>query len=77
MTDSCTNCKPNLDSKQYMKANESLVEENYNFIEKHFFLKSCKLMVNNLMAQGWVYILCGWGREHVLQLGRIHLSIGA
>jgi hypothetical protein len=73
--DSCTNCKPNSNFKQYLKANESLVEENYNLIQKLFFLKNCKLMVNNFVGLGWVCILCGWDREHVLQLNRIHPSI--
>jgi hypothetical protein len=27
------NCTPNLDFKQYLKAKESLAEENYNLIE--------------------------------------------
>ncbi len=39
LDDSCTNCKPNSDFKQYLKANESLVEENYNLIEKHNFFE--------------------------------------
>jgi hypothetical protein len=35
LDDSCTNCKPNSNFKQYFEANESLVEETYNLIEKY------------------------------------------
>jgi hypothetical protein len=34
LDESCTNCKPNSNFKQYFEANESLVEETYNLIEK-------------------------------------------
>jgi hypothetical protein len=33
------NCKPNSDSKQYLRVEKSLAKENYNLIEKHNFFK--------------------------------------
>ncbi len=38
-----TNCKPNLDFKQYLKVEKSLVEKNYNLIEEHNFFKELEV----------------------------------
>ncbi len=37
------NCKPNSDSKQYLKVEKCLVEENYNLIEEHNFFKELEV----------------------------------
>jgi hypothetical protein len=39
-------------------------------------LKNCKLMVINFVGLGWVCVGCGWGRELVLQLGKVLHRIG-
>jgi hypothetical protein len=64
--DSCANCIPNSNLKQYLKAEKFWAKEKYDLIEEHNFLKNCKLVVIDLMRLG-----CGWGMELVLQLGRV------
>ncbi len=39
LDDLSANCKPNPNSKQYLKVEESLAKQNYNLIEKHNFWK--------------------------------------
>jgi hypothetical protein len=46
------NCKPKSNFKQYLKVEEVLVEENYNIIEEHIFLKNWKLVVINFVGLG-------------------------
>ncbi len=59
LDDPHANCKPNSNFKQYLKAKEFLAEDNYNLIEKLFFLKNWRLMVINFVGLGWVCVLCG------------------
>jgi len=39
----CANCKQNSIFKQYLKVKESLVENNYNLIEKHNFFEKLEV----------------------------------
>jgi hypothetical protein len=43
LNDSRANCKPNLDSKQYSKIEESLAKENYNLVEELFLKKELEV----------------------------------
>jgi hypothetical protein len=47
-----TNCKPNSNFKKYLKVEKSLVEESYNLIEEHNFLKNWRLMMINFVGLG-------------------------
>jgi hypothetical protein len=37
--DSCTNCKPNSNLKQYLKMEKFLAKDNYDLIEEHNFFE--------------------------------------
>jgi hypothetical protein len=37
--DSCTNCKPNSNLKQYLRMEKFLAKDNYNLIEEHNFFE--------------------------------------
>jgi hypothetical protein len=39
----CANCKQNSIFKQYLKVEESLVENNYNLLEKHNFFEKLEV----------------------------------
>jgi hypothetical protein len=57
--DPLANYKPNFDFKQYLK---TLVEDKYDLIGKHDFLKNCKLMVTNFVGWGgFVWGIVGLG----------------
>jgi hypothetical protein len=45
------NCKPNANLKEYLKKEDSLVEENYDLLEEADFLNNCKLTMINTLTQ--------------------------
>jgi hypothetical protein len=53
------NCNQNSNFKQYLKVEEFLAKDNYNFIENISFLKNWRLIVINFVGLGWVCVLCG------------------